>query len=96
MKIAFTPESIEGLTRLREFIEIQNSDVAKRITDLLIDGISKLKRFPYLRVKISNAPNPELMRDLILENYTVRYLILDETINILKMWHHKENQRHKL
>jgi len=70
MKIVFTPESIEDLARLREFIEIKNPDAAKRIANLLIDGIGKLKRFPYLGVEISSAPDPELMRDLILGNYT--------------------------
>ena len=93
MKIVFTPESIEDLSRLREFIEHKNPDAAKRIANSLVDGISKLKRFPYLGVEVSSAPNPELIRDLILGNYFVRYLILDKTINILRMWHHKEDER---
>ena len=92
MKIVFTPESIEDLTRLREFIEIKNPDAAKRIADSLIDGISQLKNFPYIGVEVSSAPNPEIMRDLIFGNYIIRYLILDKTINILRMWHHKEDE----
>jgi len=96
MKIAFTPESIEDLSRLREFIEHKSPDAAKRISNSLVDGISKLKRFPYLGVEVSCAPNPELLRDLILGNYIVRYLILDKTINILRMWHHKEDERNGL
>jgi addiction module RelE/StbE family toxin len=96
MKIVFTPESIEDLSRLREFIEHKNPDAAKRIANFLVDGISKLKRFPYLGVEVGSAPNPELLRDLILGNYVVRYLILDKTINILRMWHHKEDERNGL
>lgn len=96
MKIVFTPESIEDLTRLREFIEIKDPDAAKRVANSLVDGISKLKRFPYIGVEVSNAPNPEIMRDLILGNYIIRYLILDKTINILRMWHHKEDERNRL
>jgi len=92
MKIVFTPESIEDLTRLREFIEIKNPDAAKRIADSIIDGISQLKKFPYIGVEVSSAPNSEIMRDLILGNYIIRYLILDKTINILRMWHHKEDE----
>jgi len=93
MKIVFTPESIEDLTRLREFIETKNPDAAKRIASSIVDGISKLKRFPYIGVEVSGAPDPEIMRDLILGDYIVRYLILDKTINILRMWHHKEDER---
>ncbi len=96
MKIVFTPESVEDLTRLREFIEIKNPDAAKRIANSIIDGITKLKKFPYTGVEVSSAPNPEIMRDLILENYIIRYLILDKTINILRMWHHKEDKRNGL
>jgi len=96
MKIVFTPESIEDLTRLREFIEIKNPDAAKRIANSIVDGISKLKKFPYIGVEVSSAPNPEIMRDLILGNYIIRYLILDKTINILRMWHHKEDERNGL
>jgi len=96
MKIVFTPESIEDLTRLREFIEIKNPDVAKRVANSLVDGISKLKGFPYIGVEVGSAPNPKIMRDLILGNYIIRYLILDETIYILRMWHHKEDERNEL
>jgi len=43
-------------------------------------------------VQVNKAPNPEIMRDLIQGKYIVRYLILDKTINILKVWHHKEDR----
>jgi len=96
MKIVFTPESIKDLTRLREFIEVKNPDAAKRIANSLIDGISQLKTFPHIGVEVNSAPNPEILRDLILGNYTVRYLILNQTINILRMWHHKEDKKNRL
>jgi len=96
MKIVFTPQSVQDLARLREFIEIKNPDAAKKIADILLDGIKKLKRFPCIGVRVSSAPNPEIMRDLILGNYIVRYLVLDKIINILRVWHHKEEGRNRL
>ena len=96
MKIAYTSETIEDLVRLKEFIEIENSGAAKRVANSLVDGIKKLKRFPYIGVKVSEAPNPELMRDLVLGGYIVRYLVLDKTINILRIWHHKEDEKNGL
>jgi len=92
MKIVFTPESIEDLSRLRDFIETKNPHVAKRIANSIIDSISQLKKFPYIGVEVSSAPDPEIMRDLIFGNYIIRYLVLDKTINILSMWHHKEDE----
>ena len=93
MKIVFTPESIEDLNRLRQFIEYKKPTAAKRMANSLIDRIGKLKRFPYLGIEVSYAPNPEWMRDLILGNYIVRYLMLGKTINILRVWHPKEDER---
>ena len=92
MKIVFTPESVEDLVRLREFIEIKNPGAAKRIASALLEGIKKLKLFPFIGVEVTGAPDPEILRDLILGNYIVRYLVLDKTINILRVWHHKEDR----
>ena len=96
MKIVYTPEAIEDLVRLREFIEIKNPGAAKRVATSLVDGIKKLKQFPYIGVKVSEAPSPELMRDLIIGSYIVRYLILDKTINILRVWHQQEDEKNGL
>lgn len=93
MKIVFTPQSIEDLIRLREFLAIKNPAAAKKTANTLVDGIKKLKRFPYIGVQVNSAPDPKILRDLILGNYIVRYLILDKVINILRMWHHREEDR---
>ncbi|NOQ94219.1 MAG: hypothetical protein GQ547_06250 [Methylophaga sp.] len=37
------------------------------------------------------APNPEIVRDLIIGNYIARYLIRAKKIDILRVWHHKED-----
>jgi len=87
MKIVYTPEAIEDLARLREFIETNNPEAAGRIANSLLDGVKKLKRFPQIGIQVSKAPNPALMRDLLLGNYVARYLVLEKTINILRIWH---------
>ena len=53
-------------------------------------GIRKLKNFPNLGIEVIKAKS-NLIRDLILGDYIVRYLVLPETIYILKIWHHKED-----
>ena len=96
MKIVYTPEVIEDLARLREFIETNNPEAAGRIANSLLDGVKKLKRFPHIGIQVSKAPNPELMRDLVLGNYVARYLVLEKTINILRIWHQREEERYRL
>ena len=92
MKLSYSPESINDLIRLREFIEIKNPQAAKRIAKSIMKSINELKSFPYLGVKVDKAPNPDLVRDLIIGNYTARCLIRPKEITILRIWHHKEKE----
>ena len=93
MKIIYTPEAISDLERLRDFIEQNNPIAAQAVAKRLLTGINNLKTFPRIGIEVSKAPNPDLIRDLILDNYTTRYLINDKQsqIHILRVWHHKEN-----
>ncbi len=92
MRLSYSPESINDLMRLREFIEIKNPQAAKQIAVSIKKGINQLKSFPYIGVKVERAPNPEIIRDLIIGNYTARYLIRPEEITMLRIWHHKEKE----
>ena len=92
MRISYTPESIEDLKRLREFIEVKSPPAAQRVAATLLQGINQLKMFPYLGVEVEQAPNSAIVRDLIIGNYIVRYLIHSGSITILRVWHHKENR----
>ena len=93
MKIKYSPESIGDLQRLVEFVEDKNPYAARRIAIDLQEGIERLKQFPQIGLPILKATNPEQLRDLYLSDYTVRYLMTDEVIYILRIWHGKENQK---
>ncbi|VAW91626.1 hypothetical protein MNBD_GAMMA23-1591 [hydrothermal vent metagenome] len=92
MNVSYSPESIGDLIRVREFIEIKNSYAAEKMAASISKGIAQLKAFPYLGVEVELAPKPEVLRDLIIGNYIVRYLIHAEQIYILRVWHHKEER----
>ena len=92
MKISYSPEAIGDLIRLREFIAIKNPQAAQKIARSIQKGIAQLKTFPYLGIKVALAPNPEIIRDLIIGNYITRYLIHTKQIYILRIWHHKEER----
>ncbi len=89
MKVNNTLESIHDLKRLREFIEIKNPIAAQRIANELLTGIEKLKVFPKIGLPVQHALDPEIIRDLFVGYYTVRYLISSNTIFILRIWHGK-------
>lgn len=90
MKIYYSPESISDLIRLREFIEAKNPDAAKRIASELLAGIGKLKIFPRMGLPVKRAPDPEVIRDLFIGRYTVRYYVSAQDIFVLRVWHAKE------
>ena len=92
MTISYSSESIEDLKRVRQFIEENNPAAAQRIAASILKGINQLNAFPYLGVEVQQAPNPEVVRDLIIGNYIVRYLIRSNDIYILRVWHHQENR----
>ena len=93
MNIQYSPEAIDELVRLREFIAAKNPYAAKHIAQKLLSGIEKLKDFPEIGLSVQRSPEPEKIKDLFITNYTVRYLIGQETIFILRIWHGKEIEK---
>jgi plasmid stabilization system protein ParE len=89
----YSPESIDDLQRVVEFVEVKNPFAARRIAIDLQEGVDKLKQFPRIGLPVIKAPDPEQIRDLYVGNYTVRYLIADGIIYILRIWHNKENEK---
>ncbi len=92
MNIHYSVEAIADLERLRAFIEIKNPGAAAEAAHSIIKGISKLKVHPLLGKAVPKAPDPESIRDLIINNYTVRYLFVSHRIYILRIWHHREDK----
>lgn len=93
MRIRFTVEAIHDLDRLRAFVEAKNPHAARRIAAELLDGIGNLARFPEMGLPVRRAPDPELMRDLFVGTYTVRYLRGENSIIVLRIWYGKESEK---
>jgi len=92
MNVRYSLEAVEDLRRLREFIEEKNPAAAHRAASTILKGINQLKAFPQLGTKVSRAPNPESVRDLVIGNYLARYLVHEKEIYVLRIWHQKENR----
>jgi len=91
--IRYTPESLDDLERLRSFVKQKNPLAARRIALELQEGVEKLKLFPKIGLSVPNATNPDLVRDLYIGKYTVRYLMSEKQIVILRIWHSKEIEK---
>jgi plasmid stabilization system protein ParE len=93
MRISYSPESIDDLIRLRNVVKEKNPVAAQHIANELLDGINKVKLFPKIGLPVMRAADPQSIRDLFIGNYTVRYLIGNNKIYILRMWHGKEIEK---
>ena len=93
MKFRYTHEAIADLERLRSFIEPKNPFAARRISSELLDGINNLHTFPKMGLPVARALDPETIRDLFISQYTVRYLLDEDYVVILRVWHGKEVEK---
>ena len=94
MKLVYSPEAVADLRRLHDFVAEKDLLAARRLSKSLRDGIKHLKQFPQMGRRVRQSADvwaPEEIRDWVTGTYIARYLLLDETIVILRVWHHKEN-----
>lgn len=93
MKVRYSQEAIDDLGRVLEFLESRNPFAARRAAIDLQEGIARLKEFPRIGLPAARAPEPENIRDLYIGQYTVRYQLVDQALYILRVWHHRENEK---
>ena len=91
MKVKYSLESIEDLQRVVELVENKNPYAARRIAIDIQEGVDRLKQFPEVGLPVLKAADPEKIRDLYVGDYTVRYLMTEDVIYVLRVWHSKEN-----
>ncbi len=89
MRLLFTHSAQRDLMRLREFIAEKNPAAARRISQRLVGSIKRLADQPQMGVPIEELPGT---RDLIIGDYVIRYILVEEEIYILRIWHGKEDR----
>lgn len=95
MKLAFSREARDDLVRLRSFIAEHDPAAAERAARRLIKGIERLLRHPRLGKRVSIAPGqiaPQEVRDWLVADYVIRYLIANDRIIVLRAWHGREQR----
>ena len=95
MKLVYSPEAVADLRRLHDFVVEKDLLAARRLSKSLREGIKRLKQFPQMGRRVRQSADvwaPDEIRDWVTGTYIARYLLLEETIVILRVWHHKENR----
>ena len=94
MKLIYSPESVQDLIRLREFIAQNNPSTANRIATELVTRIEKLRLFPEIGRLIDQpqVKSQSSIRDFSFGNYIVRYISHMNSLTILRIWHHYESR----
>ncbi|BFM13519.1 type II toxin-antitoxin system RelE/ParE family toxin [Simiduia litorea] len=94
MRLRYTPQAVGDLKRLHDFMAPKSPLAARKAAIEIQEAAERLKVFPKVGLPVSRAENPDLLRDLYIGNYTIRYQISSsEAINILRIWHNKENEK---
>jgi plasmid stabilization system protein ParE len=93
VKLVYVREAVADLARLRDFIEQQNPEAALRIARDLVKRIKRLKRVSDVGKPVSEAPDPNIIRDFVFGRYIVRYAVHANVIAVLRIWHHREDGR---
>ena len=89
MRLLFTYSAQRDLMRLREFIAEKNPGSAGRISRRLLSVMKRLADQPRMGVPIEELPDT---RELIFGDYIVRYLVIEDEIYILRIWHGREHR----
>ena len=87
---------MDDLERLRQFLMEAGAPYAKRMANDIIQSLQNLQLFPRLGLPVQRAPDPDVIRDLYVDKYCVRYLITTEVIYILRVWHGREDERNQI
>ena len=92
MRLVYSQEAVADLIRLRQFIADHDPSAAARVAADLLARIDNLCSFPEIGRPVSQAPQPDTVRDFIFGKYVVRYTLHEHALVVLRIWHHYENR----
>ena len=90
--IVFSPAALSDIERVREFLDINNPEAAKRALRVIFAALEKLQEFPNL----GHPTLDDAIRQIIVRfgaaGYVIRYTNLPEAgdILVLRLWHGRE------
>lgn len=92
MRLVYSEQAVADLVRLRAFIEEKDPSAAARVAADLIGRIENLQLFPLMGHSVTEAPQPDVVRDMVFGHYLVRYSVHATALIVLRIWHHYEDR----
>jgi plasmid stabilization system protein ParE len=90
--IVFSPDALSDIERVREFLDINNPEAAKRALRVIFAALEKVQEFPDLGRPTEDVEIRQIVVRFGAAGYVVRYTSLPETgdILVLRLWHGRE------
>ncbi|MBT9160592.1 MAG: hypothetical protein DDT26_01879 [Dehalococcoidia bacterium] len=91
MRIRWTAKASSDLVRLCDHLRPVGAEAEARIVQQLARAPDRFLDFPRIGEKL-DAYSPREVRRVIIGTYGMRYEVAGATINILRLWHCRENR----
>lgn len=81
--IEYLPIAAQDLTEIIDYIKLDDPKAAMKLLDNIDDSVSKLELFPHMGTAPKDIRLQSLgYRILIIENYLVFYVVMDDVVEI--------------
>ena len=87
-EITWSPEAIEDVEEIAEFIARVSPNYASTVVDTLLDAARKLSTFPFAG-RVVPEIGDDLIREKLVLDYRLIYRVYDEGVTILAVIHGK-------
>jgi toxin ParE1/3/4 len=90
--ILLSRDAVDDIERLRDFLDRNNPDAARRALASIWAAIDRLQEFPDLGMSTEDAGIRQIVVRFGVSGYIVRYAVLREDGDILitRIWHGRE------
>ena len=92
LTLIWSPVARQDLIRLREFIEPNNPNAARRSSEKIRKAAKLILDNPAIGTRIEDREDRELFTPFGQGGYIIRYQIIAQKILILKIWHTREDR----
>lgn len=84
MRVDYTGPARADLDRIRDYLKERNPVAAKKLAALIRARVKLLKTQPLMGPAVAERPSTS---ELVVSSYVLVYRVLDERIEILRVWH---------
>jgi toxin ParE1/3/4 len=93
--ILFSPDATTDVERVREFLDINNPEAARRALHTIFAALEHVEKFPDFGKPTEDADIRQIVVPFGAAGYVVRYTNLPEQGNVLvlRVWHGREARK---